>query len=255
MSSVPGKTDKTKEQILAERQAKKNAKKQGNKKEQQVTGQQQQQPKPSDKPADPKPPQELKTPTETDNKAAPGKEPSKKAQKNVKKSDAPAKPATAVVKEVSVQPDNKAKCEVSILTEATEKLSITSPSEAKPTLTKAERRAKQEAQRAAKAKELEKKLPAAPAVVKEKVSPKKVSEPIIKKSPVIAVTQSAAAIHKVKLFKHLYTDKCNLNINVNQDLHPAILKLGMQFANDTIVGSNARCYAFLNAMKIVRIRP
>lgn len=138
-----------------------------------------------------------------------------------------------------------------------EKLHIVDDSKAKPA-TKAERRAIQEAQRALKAKSLEEKKPAKPSV-------KKLSETPLKKSPDAKLPTSAtplksvsnsvpskvSALHKVKLFKHLYLDKCNLNINVNQKLHPAIIKLGLQYESDSIVGSNARCYAFINAMTTV----
>lgn len=117
---------------------------------------------------------------------------------------------------------------------------------AKP-VTKAERRAIQEAQRAAKAKALEEKKP----VAKKPAESKKPQAVVAKQvAPAIQAIKNSA-VHKVKLFKHLYTAKCDLNIKVNQSLHPAIVKLGLQFANDAIVGSNARCYAFLNAMKIV----
>lgn len=128
--------------------------------------------------------------------------------------------------------------------------------------TKAERRAIQEAQRAAKAKALEEK--------NKKLIAKKPSDVRVEKPresmhgpPKAAVTKSGSAsvpsakpsaLHKVKLFKHLYTEKCDTNINVNHHLHPAILKLGLQYSSDSIVGSNARCYAFLNAMKTVSVR-
>lgn len=125
--------------------------------------------------------------------------------------------------------------------------------------TKAERRAKQEEQRAAKAKSLvEKNLVKKPTKTLKETPPKasqesKPSAPSA--NPHKAVGNSTQlkvpAMHKVKLFKHLYSDKCDLNINVNQKLNPAIVKLGLQYASDSIVGSNARCYAFLNAMKIV----
>lgn len=136
-----------------------------------------------------------------------------------------------------------------------EKLSISDDKTKVKPVTKAERRAKQEEQRAAKAKSLEEKnLPKQPA--------KKSNETITKpKAPSTAphkVVSNAAplktsALHKVKLFKHLYSEKCDLNINVNKKLHPAIIKLGLQYGSDSVVGSNARCYAFLNAMKIVSI--
>jgi len=37
-----------------------------------------------------------------------------------------------------------------------------------------------------------------------------------------------------------------------RDLHPAVMKLGMQYADRVVVGSNARCIALLNALKQVR---
>ena len=36
------------------------------------------------------------------------------------------------------------------------------------------------------------------------------------------------------------------------DLHPAVKKLGMQYADRVVVGSNARCIALLNVLKQVR---
>jgi hypothetical protein len=36
------------------------------------------------------------------------------------------------------------------------------------------------------------------------------------------------------------------------DLHPAVMKLGMQYADRVVVGSNARCIALLNVLKQVR---
>lgn len=129
------------------------------------------------------------------------------------------------------------------------------------TATKAERRAIQEAQRAAKAKALEEKNKK---LVAKKPSDMRVDKPreSMHVPPKVAVTKSGSAtapsakpsaLHKVKLFKHLYTEKCDTNINVNHHLHPAILKLGLQYSSDSIVGSNARCYAFLNAMKTVSV--
>lgn len=112
---------------------------------------------------------------------------------------------------------------------------------------KAERRAIQEAQRSLKAKALEDKKVVITKTV-TKVAPKTLPVSAAKIS-----TGSVSSLHKVKLFKHLYNEKCSLNLNVNNTLHPAMVKLGIQYANDTIVGSNSRCYAFLNAMKKVII--
>lgn len=127
----------------------------------------------------------------------------------------------------------------------------------KPT-SKAERRAIQEAQRAAKAKQQQEKLDKQ-AAVQKKASPVSEQKPKeakqehkIQKSPnSSSISQKSSALHKVRLFKHLYTEKCDLRIKANSQFHPAIVKLGAQYGNDTIVGSNARCYAFLNAMKTV----
>lgn len=139
-----------------------------------------------------------------------------------------------------------------VLSQEMQKLHISDPSKSeksieipeKKVLTKAERRAIQEAQRAAKAKALEEKTK--PPV---KVAPSKPKKEI--KATPTPQKQPSSSIHKVKLFKHLYTEKCDLNLDVNGPFHPAIVKLGIQYANDVIVGSNSRCYAFLNALKIV----
>lgn len=57
--------------------------------------------------------------------------------------------------------------------------------------------------------------------------------------------------HKVKLFNHLYADKGPENILNSSSIHPAIVKLGAQYANGNIVGSNARCIAFMERIKKV----
>lgn len=124
------------------------------------------------------------------------------------------------------------------------------------TLTKAERRALQEAQRAAKTKKLEEKVTAkkpSPASAKKPTSESKTKQDSSKTSSPSAISQKSSALHKVRLFKHLYTEKCDLNIKVNSRQHPAMIRLGIQYATDSIVGSNSRCYAFLNAMKTVSL--
>jgi translation initiation factor eIF-2B subunit delta len=61
------------------------------------------------------------------------------------------------------------------------------------------------------------------------------------------------ALHRVKLFDHLYMEKMSFNIPINKiEIHKEVTKLGIQYANNIIVGSNARCIAFLKAMKMVR---
>lgn len=129
------------------------------------------------------------------------------------------------------------------------------PAENAPkTLSKAERRAIQEAQRAAKAQKQQ--TAQNKGVTKE--APKSVIVPVSKekaKSPVpITVLKSTKMqlLHKVKLFNHLYTEKCFFDTPVNTEtIHPEIVRLGVQYSHGVIVGANARCIAFLNAMKEV----
>lgn len=140
----------------------------------------------------------------------------------------------------------------SILIKEVENLKISDNAvTAKPTTTKAERRAIQEAQRASKAKLLDEK----------KVTSTK-SSVIVEKSNIIdsAIKKSITTIksptqlhHRVKLFSHLYVDAGNapkIALNSNK-IHPAIVKLGAQYASRMVVGSNARCLAFMAAMKCV----
>lgn len=134
-------------------------------------------------------------------------------------------------------------------------------------LTKAERRAIQEAQRAAKATKTQ--APASNAKAKTEPRLKSAATPIghltaptneaeakkssskhhsARKSPT-----KSAPLHRVKLFNHLYADK---TIPPNDALsstkmHPAIVRLGTQYASGIVKGSNARCLAFMNAMKLL----
>lgn len=118
---------------------------------------------------------------------------------------------------------------------------------------RAERRAKQEAQRAAKQQQL---------LVKEKVDVKNkesvkpcietVSEDSVKKCVVKSATREN--LHEVNLFKHLYQERQLSLFNiatVNSNIHPTIVRLGVQYTNKIIVGSNARCVALLAAVKQV----
>ncbi|VVC45190.1 Initiation factor 2B-related,Methylthioribose-1-phosphate isomerase-like, N-terminal domain [Cinara cedri] len=61
-------------------------------------------------------------------------------------------------------------------------------------------------------------------------------------------------IHKVKLFNHLYFDTVSLmaenKLKINSErVHPAFIKFGIQMRTCIVVGSNARCLAFLCALK------
>lgn len=114
---------------------------------------------------------------------------------------------------------------------------------------RAERRAKQEAQRAAKQQQL---LAKDNSKTKEPIKPciETKSECAVKKE----VTKNAVKEdpHQLSLFKHLYHEREVSRIDVapvNSNIHPAIVRLGVQYANKVIVGSNARCVALLAAIK------
>lgn len=250
--------EKTKEEILAERQAKKTAKKPVEVKEvKPVLAKKESPPAPvvfvQPSPAKPHECERTKEQIHAEREA---KKLAKQAAKKkvvggVTPTVTPVKPSAPSPKLPVTKQGSDAELAVKM-----EKLHIEESDErpGKKVLSKAERRSIQEAQRAAKAKAVEeKKTPAKTAEVK-KTPAKKVSETPAKKlldTPMKGTVAKPSAVHKVKLFKHLYVDKCDYNINVNQQLHPAIVKLGLQYASDSVVGSNARCYAFLNAMKIV----
>lgn len=131
---------------------------------------------------------------------------------------------------------------------------------------RAERRAKQEAQRAAKQQqqsstkqqqqqqvfsEKQQSLAkdAVPKSKKEAPSVKSRVKDTISQSPSVKESVEKDA-HGINLFKHLYHKKKDSVLD-NSSIHPAIVKLGVQYASKTIVGSNARCVALLIAIKRV----
>ncbi|XP_055857004.1 translation initiation factor eIF-2B subunit delta [Episyrphus balteatus] len=129
------------------------------------------------------------------------------------------------------------------------------PKEVKPALTKAERRAIQEAQRAAKAA----------AAAKTTSKPVASAKPTNEKKPINALCKENSSPRaaeklplktskdcKVKLFNHLESCRKDSNLFANNvNIHPIIVRLGEQYAKRTIVGSNARCISFLSALKKV----
>lgn len=142
----------------------------------------------------------------------------------------------------------------------------------KKQLTKAERRAIQEAQRAAKAaKPAEKKTTTtAPASGKKSTDESKVSSAGEKSrpsrpkesSPPKSSGKNAAAAaktvaskkshqHRVKLFNHLYSDSTPSTLLNSTVVHPAIVRLGEQYAGGIVKGCNARGVAFMGAIKAV----
>ncbi|XP_035728070.1 translation initiation factor eIF-2B subunit delta-like isoform X2 [Vespa mandarinia] len=135
-----------------------------------------------------------------------------------------------------------------------ESMNIKSEGKSKAEL-RAERRAKQEAQRAAKQEQVIERTK-----IKSKCNttqPKQVVTTTVEATIDDSMNNTVKKIvkrntHEVNLFKHLYHER-ELALNnvpvLNSKIHPAIVKLGVQYANKIIVGSNARCVALLVAMK------
>ncbi|XP_050389370.1 translation initiation factor eIF-2B subunit delta [Patella vulgata] len=129
---------------------------------------------------------------------------------------------------------------------------------------KAERRAVQEAQRAAKAQQ----KPGQQPVKKDKPQESKrvpdhvkadlpdTQKKVAKKLEKQQVPQRTSVQRKIKLFNHLQQYQrevsfTQINRFTSSGIHPAIIKLGLQYAEGLIVGSNARCVALLAAFKKV----
>lgn len=120
---------------------------------------------------------------------------------------------------------------------------------------KEERRALQEAQRAAKAASQTKKNNPVKSEI-EKTKEKSITIPVTKKNVVTKKVETKIVgkenSHEVNLFKHLYINRNNISQLINSkniNIHPAIIRLGVQYAERVIVGSNARCVALLAAVK------
>ncbi|XP_016988166.2 translation initiation factor eIF-2B subunit delta isoform X2 [Drosophila rhopaloa] len=127
----------------------------------------------------------------------------------------------------------------------------------KPVLSKAERRAVQEAQRAAKAQgQTKKSQPAGKTTTtappketkRESASPTKAAT---SSSPSKCPASTPNGECRVKLFNHLVCAKGDSQFINDPLVHPSIASLGVQYAMRTVVGSNARCIAFLHALRQV----
>lgn len=230
----PPKAEKSREEVLAEREAKKAAKAAGKNKN-----------KAPSKPAA----QQNATPLQ---KSSTDSSISEKLDKLHISEPSPKPKANVQPPAVAQPPDPKqlSKAERKAQFEA-QNPALAKP---KPAATKAERRAVQDAQRAAKAEAQAKKTASAvktktenaaqAPVAKKEASPKKLSQ----KSAKSTASQQQQP-HMVKLFNHLYTKKFAASEIVNSnDLHPAITKLGLQYAEGIMAGSKARCLAFLQAL-------
>lgn len=59
--------------------------------------------------------------------------------------------------------------------------------------------------------------------------------------------------HQTRIFTHFVVPKKEggLGVGIKGEIHPAIVRLGRQFADMKIVGANARCIATLVAFKTV----
>lgn len=128
---------------------------------------------------------------------------------------------------------------------------------------RAERRAKQEAQRAAKAQQQAEKVK-----VQQQTQQQKVPPPSAKPVPVdssskgpekttptklVKEVKDVKAERRVKLFSHLYQNSFknfSHTIGVSHpEYHLSIVRLGVQYANRVVLGSNARCLALLYSLK------
>lgn len=125
----------------------------------------------------------------------------------------------------------------------------------KKQLSKLERRAIQEAQRAAKVAKQNEKVSAKPSKKSNETGASKLEKPAKECSPSSRRTPTrkvqSAQQHRVKLFNHLYTDLQPYQLRFNDNIHPAIAQLGVQYSTGIVKGCNARGLAFMNAIKLV----
>ncbi|KAK3932897.1 Translation initiation factor eIF-2B subunit delta [Frankliniella fusca] len=119
---------------------------------------------------------------------------------------------------------------------------------------RAERREKQEAQRAAKQQQQLEKLKSQQDAHKQTEKSVKLPEKSQSKdSKAKEQGKDAKAERRVKLFSHLYHNSFK---NISQTIgvshpqyHMSIVRLGVQYSNRVILGSNARCLALLYTLK------
>ncbi|XP_078033187.1 eukaryotic translation initiation factor 2B subunit delta isoform X2 [Augochlora pura] len=121
---------------------------------------------------------------------------------------------------------------------------------------RAERRVKQEAQRAVKQQVLHEKTKVKTKEANESkaraVHQITVAADNAKKPSIPKKTSLKENTHEINLFKHLYHEREQAIVDVlpvNSHIHPRIVRLGAQYAQKLIVGSNARCVALLAAVK------
>ncbi|KAJ7591356.1 eukaryotic translation initiation factor 2B delta subunit [Mycena floridula] len=119
-------------------------------------------------------------------------------------------------------------------------------------MTKAERRELQERQRAAKLAQKQPPPPGTPSTSKGprlSTSSKANQIPASSKDPTMAkeiIDESSG----LRIFSHFSLPK-PVGLGVKGEIHPAIIRLGLQFSEFKICGANARCIATLTAFKTV----
>lgn len=64
---------------------------------------------------------------------------------------------------------------------------------------------------------------------------------------------AAAGARGLRIFQHFGLPRAPASANVRGEIHPAIVRLGLQYSRFVITGANARCIAALNAFKNVRV--
>lgn len=68
----------------------------------------------------------------------------------------------------------------------------------------------------------------------------------------VASTDTDNVLRDLRIFSHFAPPSKALNTKT--EIHPAILRLAIQFSEFRIVGANARCIATANALKAVRLK-
>ncbi|XP_014286110.1 translation initiation factor eIF2B subunit delta [Halyomorpha halys] len=118
---------------------------------------------------------------------------------------------------------------------------------------RAERRALQETQRAAK--EAEKKQKKGTSENKENqvinVAEKPVLIKEISREPKTSSKGKIVSQQRIKLFSHLHLGQKPSQAPLNPNIHPSVVELGIKYSSRIISGSNARCVALLNCLKEV----
>ena len=272
---TPPKTEKSKEEIMVEREAKKAAKQAA---KQKAT---------AAKPAEEKKDQNAEKKTEKSKEEIMAEREAKKAAKAAKKSggdnqkpnqEKPQKSKEEIAAENKANLAAKAEKKTENVSNEKAKVEETSAEGGKSKAQlKAERRAKQEAQRAAKQAALEAKAagggedkkgqPANSAQNPKAQKSQRVPDDIQADRPSVVkkhqkklananLPARTEAQRKVMLFSHLHQYERELSISrdlpvLGGPIPAAVMQLGLKYAEGTISGSNARCVAFLHVMKQV----